>query len=138
MEAAIGALRSASVIFVVVAVLFGTYVHRLAKITASAAALAAAATAAESLGDTGWDCTGAGPHWDAAEEAAARAVATRTAATSSASAIDYTLAADPSCTVVASVTVAAAGARRWLEATAVACRPTRAAAAAGWTLAPPC
>ena len=135
MDTAIGALRSAGVIFVVVAVAFGTYIHQVARITASGAAMAAATAAAQSLDSAGWDCTDAGAPWDVAVEAAARAAAARTAANS---ATDYSLATDSGCTVVASVRVGAAGARTWLEATAVACRPTRAAGATGWALAPTC
>lgn len=138
MDTAIGALRTAGVVFVVVAVAFGTYIHQVARITASGAAMAAATAAAQSLDSAGWDCTDAGAPWEAAVEAAARAAAARTAASSAATATDYTLATDPGCTVVASVRVGAAGARTWLEATAVACRPTRAAGATGWALAPTC
>ena len=138
MDTAIGALRSAGVVFVVVAVAFGTYIHQVARITASGAAMAAATAAAQSLDSAGWDCTDVGAPWEAAVEAAARAAAARTAASSAATATDYSLATDPGCTVVASVRVGAAGARTWLEATAVACRPTRAAGATGWALAPTC
>ena len=138
MDTAIGALRTATVIFVVVAVAFGTYIHQVARITASSAALAAATAAVQSLDSAGWDCTDAGAQWEAAVEAAARAAAARTAATSAATATDYALRTDPGCTVVASVRVGAAGARAWLEATAVACRPTRAAGATGWALTPTC
>ena len=138
MDTAIGALRSAGVIFVVVAVAFGTYIHQVARITASGAAMAAATAAAQSLDSAGWDCTDAGAPWEVAVDAAARAAAARTAANSAATATDYSLATDRGCTVVASVRVGAAGARTWLEATAVACRPTRAAGATGWALAPTC
>ena len=104
----------------------------------SGAALAAATAAAQTLDAADWDCTDAGPQWEAAVSAAAQAAAARTAHSSAATATDYTLATDAGCTVVASVRVGAAGARRWLEATAVACAPTRAAAASGWTLTPTC
>jgi hypothetical protein len=138
MDTALGSLRTVGVVFVVVALAFGAYVHQVARITASGAALAAATAAAQTLDSTDWDCTGSGPHWEAAVEAAARAAVARTASTSAATATDYTLATDAGCTVVASVRVGAAGARTWLEATAVACRPTRAAGAAGWDLTPTC
>ena len=138
MDTAIGALRTAGVIFVVVAVAFGTYIHQVARITASGAAMAAATAAVQSLDSAGWDCADSGAQWEAAVEAAARAAAARTAASSAATATDYQLATDPGCTVVASVRVGAAGARTWLEATAVACRPTRAAGATGWAHAPTC
>ena len=138
METAIGALRTVGVVFVVVALMFGTYVHHIARITASSAALAAATAAAQTLDSADWDCTDSGLHWEAAVESAARAAAARTASSSAATATDYTLATDAGCTVVASVRVGAAGARRWLEATAVACAPTRAARATGWALTPTC
>ena len=138
METAIGALRTVGVVFVVVALLFGAFIHQIARITASSAALAAATAAAQTLDSADWDCTDSGLDWDAAVEAAARAAATRTARSSAATATDYTLATDAGCTVVASVRVGAAGARRWLEATAVACAPTQAAAATGWALTPTC
>ena len=138
MDTAIGALRTVGVIFVVVAVAFGTYAHQVARITASGAAMAAATAAVQSLDSAGWDCTDSGAQWEAAVDAAARAAAARTAASSGATATDYTLIADSGCTVMASVRVGAAGARAWLEATAVACRPTRAAGTTGWALAPAC
>ena len=138
MDAAIGALRTASVIFVVVAVAFGIYIHQVARVTASGAAMAAATAAAQSLDSAGWDCTESGAQWEAAADAAARAAAARTAASSAATATDYTLTVDAGCTVVASVRVGAAGARTWLEAAAVACRPTQAAGATGWTPTPAC
>ena len=138
MDTAIGTLRTAGVIFVVVAVAFGIYIHQVARITASAAAMAAATAGAQSLDSAGWDCTESGAQWEAAVESAARAAAARTAASSAATATGYTLATDSRCTVVASVRVGAAGARTWLEATAVACRPTRATGATGWALAPAC
>lgn len=138
METAITALRTAGLLLVVVAVLFGAYIREVADITASAAAVAAAQAAAESLDETGWDCADTGAPWDAASEAAARAAANRTAAATTATAADYSLAAAPDCTVVASVTVAAAGARTWLQATAAACAPTRAGAERGWSLQPAC
>lgn len=138
MDTAFGALRTTAMIFVVVAISFGVYLHQLARITASTAAVAAATAAAQTLDGRGWDCTETHAGWDAAEEAAARAAAARTGIRSAATATGYTLSAEPSCTVVATVTVGAAGARRWLEATAVACRPSRAADIAGWVVAPPC
>ena len=138
METSIAALRTAGVVFVVVAVLFGIYVREVADITASAAAVAAAQAAAESLDETGWDCADTGTPWDTAHQAAARAAAERTAAGTTATATDYSLAAAPDCTVVASVTVAAAGAHTWLQATAAACAPTRAATERGWSLKPAC
>lgn len=138
MDTAFAALRTTAMIFVVVAISLGIYLHQLARITASTAAVAAATAAAQVLDDTGWDCTETHIGWATAEEAAARAAAARTGARSSATATGYTLTAEPSCTVVATVTVGAAGARTWLEATAVACRPSRAASATGWALAPPC
>ena len=136
MDTALAALRTTAMIFVVVAVSFGVYLHQVARITASTAAVAAATAAAQVLDGTGWDCTDTHASWTDAEEAAARAAAVRTRARSATTATDYTLTAEPSCTVVATVTVG--GAPRWLEATAVACRPARAAFAAGWALAPPC
>lgn len=138
MDTAFAALRTTALIFVVVAVSFGIYLHQVARITASTAAVAAATAAAQVLDGASWDCTDAHPGWAEAEESAARAAATRTGARSAATATGYTLTAEPSCTVVATVTVGAAGARAWLEATAVACRPSRAASATGWALAPPC
>jgi len=138
MDTAVAALRTTAMIFVVVAICFGIYLHQLARITASTAAVAAATAAAQALDKAGWDCTETHTGWAAAEEAAAQAAAARTGARSSATATGYTLTAEPSCTVVAAVTVGAAGARRWLEATAVACRPSRAADVAGWVVAPPC
>lgn len=138
MDTAFAVLRTTAVIFVAVAVSFGIYLHQLARITASTAAVAAATAAAQALDGTGWDCTDSHTGWARAEEAAARAAATRTGARSAATATGYTLTAGPSCTVVATVTVGAAGARRWLEATAVACRPSQAASTTGWAVAPPC
>ena len=138
MDTAFAALRTIAMLFVVVAISFGIYLHQLARITASTAAVAAATAAAQALDKAGWDCTETHTGWADAEEAAARAAAARTGARSAATATGYTLTAEPSCTVVATVTVGAAGARRWLEATAVACRPSRAADVAGWVVAPPC
>lgn len=138
MDIAIAALRTTAVIFVVVSISLGIYVHQVAKITASAAAVAAANAAAQVLDDASWDCTDTHPRWPDAEVAAARAAATRTGGRSAATATGYTLTADPSCTVVATVTAGAAGARRWLEASAIACQPARAAHAGGWTVVPPC
>ncbi len=138
MDTAFAALRTTATIFVVVAISFGVYLHQVARITASTAAVAAATAAAQSLEGTGWDCTDTHTGWAEAEKAAARAAAARTGARSAATATGYTLTAEPSCTVVATVTVGAAGVRSWLEATAVACRPSRAAYATGWALTPPC
>ena len=138
MDTAFGALRTTAMIFVVVAVSFGVYLHQVARITASTAAVAAATAATHVLDGTGWDCTDSHTGWAGAEEAAARAAAARTGARSAATTTGYTLTAEPSCTVVAAVTVGAAGARRWLEATAVACRPSRAAHATGWVVEAPC
>lgn len=138
MDTAFAALRTTAMIFVVVAVGFGVYLHQVARITASASAVAAATAAVRVLDDTGWDCTDSHAGWAEAEGAAARAAAARTGSQSAATATGYTLTAEPSCTVVATVTVGAAGVRTWLEATAVACRPSRAAYATGWALAPPC
>ena len=138
MDTAYGALHTTAMIFVVVAVSFGIYLHQLARITSSTAAVAAATAAVQVLDDTDWDCTDTHTGWADAEKAAARAAAARTGARSAATATGYTLTAEPSCTVVATVTVGAAGVGSWLEATAVACRPSRAAYATGWALAPPC
>lgn len=138
MDTAFAALRVTAVIFVVVAISFGVYLHQVARIAASTAAVAAAAAATQILDGTGWDCTDTHPGWPDAEEAAARAAVMRTRAHSATTATGYTLAAEPSCTVVASVTVGAAGARSWLEATAVACRPSRAAFDTGWAISQPC
>lgn len=138
MDTAFAALRTTAMIFVVVAISFGVYLHQMARITASTAAVAAATAATRVLDDSGWDCTDTHTGWVDAEKAAARAAVARTGARTAATATGYTLTAEPSCTVVATVTVGAAGARRWLEATAVACRPSRAAYATGWVLAPPC
>ena len=138
MDTAFAALRTTAMIFVVVAISFGVYLHQMARITASTAAVAAATAATRVLEDSGWDCTDTHTGWADAEEAAARAAAARTGARSAATATGYTLTAEPSCTVVATVTVGAAGVRRWLEATAVACQPSRAADVAGWVVTPPC
>ena len=138
MDTSFAVLRITAMIFVVVAISFGIYLHQVARITASTAAVAAATAAARTLDGTGWDCTDTHTGWAEAEEAAARAAAARTGARSAATATGYTLTAEPSCTVVATVTVGAAGVHRWLEASAVACRPTRAAYVTGWALAPPC
>ena len=138
MDTAFGALRTTAMIFVVVAVSFGVYLHQVARITASTAAVAAATAATQVLDYADWDCTDTHDSWDDAASAAARAAAARTGERSAATSTDYTLTAAPSCTVVATVTVGAAGVRTWLEATAVACRPSRAAYTTGWALAPPC
>ena len=138
MDTAFAGLRTTAMIFVVVAVSFGVYLHQVARITASTAAVAAATAATRVLDEAGWDCTDTHAGWAEAEEAAARAAATRTGSRSAATATGYTLTAEPSCTVVATVTVGAAGVHSWLEATAVACQPSRAAFATGWALPPPC
>lgn len=138
MDSAFAALRTTAMIFVVVAVSFGVYLHQVSRITASTAAVAAATAATRVLDEAGWDCTDTHTGWAHAEEAAAQAAATRTGDRSATTATGYTLTSEPSCTVVATVTVGAAGVRRWLEATAVACRPSRAAFATGWALPPPC
>lgn len=138
MDTAIGALRTGGVVLVVVALAFGAYIHQVARITASGAALAAVTAAAQTLDSTDWDCLDSGPRWEAAVTASARAAAAHTASSSAATATDYTLATDAGCTVVASVRVGAAGARAWLEATAIACRHTRAAGGSGWDLTPTC
>ncbi|MYI35909.1 MAG: hypothetical protein F4118_05710 [Acidimicrobiaceae bacterium] len=138
METAFAALRTTAMIFVVVAISFGIYLHQLARITASTAAVAAATAAAQSLDKASWDCTETHTGWAEAQKAAAQAAATRTRARSAATATGYTLTTEPSCTVVATVTVGAAGVHRWLEATAAACRPSRVAYTPGWAVAPPC
>ena len=138
MDTAFGALRTTAMIFVVVAVSFGVYLHQVARITASTAAVAAATAATQVLDSAEWDCTDTHPRWADADTAAARAAASRTGQRSAATSTDYALTAAPSCTVVATVTVGAAGVRTWLEATAVACRPSRSAHTTGWALAPPC
>ena len=138
MDTAFAGLRTTAIIFVVVAISFGVYLHQVARITASTAAVAAATAAAQALDGTGWDCTDTHPRWSDAQEAAATAAAARTGARSAATATGYTLTAEASCTVVATVTTGAAGVRSWLEATAVACRPSRSAHAVGWTTTPSC
>ena len=138
MDSAVAALRVTFVVIVVVVVVFGVYLHQLGEITAATAAAAAAGEAVNTLDRTDWDCTQAGPHWQAATEAAAAAAATRTANTSAAIATDFSLSADPACSVIATVTVSAAGARSWLHAKAAACRPTRASFTTGLALPEPC
>ena len=138
MESAVVAIRTTVVVFVAVAVLFGTYLHQMARITATSAAAAAATAAALSLDHTGWDCTDTDPNWQTAQAAAATAAVRRTDAAASAVAVDFSLAGSPGCTVVAAVQVAAAGAHRWLHARAVACATTRISTQRGWTLPPPC
>ena len=54
METAFAALRTTAMIFVVVAISLGIYLHQLARITASTAAVAAATAAAQSLDKAGW------------------------------------------------------------------------------------
>lgn len=138
MDTAVANLRITFVVIVVVAVLFGIYLHQLAQITAGTAAAAAVAAAARTLDDADWDCTDSGPHWQTATEAAAAAATARTSGSSAATATDFSLTADPSCSVIATVTVSAAGARYWLHAQAGACRPTRASFTAGLALPAPC
>ena len=137
MDTAIGALRSVGVIFVVVAVAFGTYIHQVARITASGAAMAAATAAAHPstpqagtaptpapVGGRGrGGCPGSrGPHRGQLGRHGHRLLAGHRSR----------------------MHCGGLGARRgrrartWLEATAVACRPTRAAGATGWALAPTC
>jgi len=137
-DTAIGMLRTTVVIFAVVAVLFGIYIRQLAEITSAAAASVGVGAAAAVLDAGDWDCTTTDPLWPSADRAAFDAVAARVAAGPSTVATDYTLTAAPSCTLVATVTVAAAGARSWLEATSVVCRPTRSAHNSGWALPAPC
>ena len=138
MDTAVANLRITFVVIVVMAVLFGVYLHQLARITAGTAAAAAVAAAAHNLDNTDWDCTDSSPHWQTATEAAAAAAAARTSGSSAAIATDFSLTADPSCSVIATVTVSAAGARYWLHARAAACRPTRASFTAGLALPEPC
>lgn len=138
METAFATLRTSALIFVVVGISFGIYLHQVARITASSAAVAAATAAAQVLDGAGWDCSDSHSGWLRAETAGAAAAVARTRSRSATTATGYALTAEPSCTVVASVTVGAAGVHRWLEATAAACRPSRAASASGWTLASPC
>ena len=138
MDTAVANLRITFVVIVVAAVLFGVYLHQLAQITAGTAAAAAVAAAAHNLDSTDWDCTGSSPHWPTATEAAAAAAVARTSGSSAATATDFSLTADPSCSVIATVTVSAAGARYWLHARAAACRPTRASFTTGLALPEPC
>ncbi|MYE64438.1 MAG: hypothetical protein F4231_00750 [Acidimicrobiaceae bacterium] len=138
MDTAIASLRITFVVIVVVSVLFGVYLHQLAQITAGTAAAAAVAAAANALDNSNWDCTDSGPHWRTATEAAATAAVARTLGSSAATATDFSLTADPSCSVIATVTGSAAGARYWLHARAAACRPTRASFTAGLALPAPC
>ena len=136
MDTAVASLRITFVVIVVVAVLFGVYLHQLAQITAGTAAAAAVAAAAHTLDSTDWDCTDSSPHWQTATAAAAALA--RTSGSSAATATDFSLTADPSCSLIATVTVSAAGARYWLHAKAAACRPTRASFTAGLALPEPC
>ena len=138
MDTAVANLRITFVVIVVMAVLFGVYLHQLARITAGTAAAAAVAAAAHTLDNTGWDCTETSPHWPTATQTAAAAAVARTAGSSAATATDFSLTADPSCSLIATVTVSAAGARYWLHARAAACRPTRASFTAGLALPEPC
>ena len=138
MDTAVASLRITFVVIIVVSVLFGIYLHQLAQITAGTAAAAAVAAAAHTLDHTDWDCTDSSPHWQTATEAAAAAAAARTSGSSAATATNFSLTADPSCSVIATVTVSAAGARYWLHARAAACRPTRASFTAGLALPEPC
>lgn len=138
MDSAVAALRVVFVVIVVVAVVFGVYLHRLAAITAATAAAAAAADAVHTLDQTEWDCTETSPQWQSATEAAALAAAARTSGTSATLATGFSLSADPSCSVIATVTVSAAGARYLLHAKAAACRPARASFTTGLALPKPC
>ncbi len=138
MDSAIAAVRIVWVVIVVVVVTFGIYLHQLAHITAATAAAAAVGEAVHTLDRTDWDCTPSGPDWQAAAQAAAIAAAARTSGTSAAVATDFSLSADPSCSMIATVTVTAAGARRLLHAKAAACRPSRASFTTGLALPEPC
>lgn len=138
MDSAVAALRVTFVVIVVVVVVFGVYLHQLGEITAATAAATAAGAAVSTLDKTDWDCTDSNPHWQAATEAAAVAAATRTANSSAAVATDFSLSVDPACSVIATVTVSAAGARSLLHAKAAACRPARASFTTGLALPEPC
>ncbi len=138
MDTAIAALRIVFVVIVVVVVIFGVYLHQLAEITAATAAAVAVGEAVHTLDETDWDCTASGPDWQAAAAAGAVAAAARTSGTSAAIATDFSLSADPSCSVIATVTVTAAGARSLLHAKAAACRPSRASFTSGLALPEPC
>jgi len=94
MDTAFAALRATAMIFVVVAISFGTYLHQLARITASTAAVAAATAAAQTLDRAAWDCTETHTGWAGAVEAAARAAAARTGARSAATATGIAAAAE--------------------------------------------
>ena len=139
MDGAVGVLRVVAVLFAVVGVCFGLYVRGVARIAAGAAATAAASAAADSLsGQAAWDCSTSGDAWDEARDAAAAAVTARTAELAAVTPVRLDLSASQGCIVLASVTVAAAGARAWLHASAVACRPAGAASTLGWAITPPC
>ena len=103
MDTAVANLRITFVVIVVVTVLFGVYLHQLAQITAGTAAAAAVAEAAHILDNTDWDCTDSSPHWPTTIEAAAAAALARTSGSSAATATDFSLTADPSCSVIATV-----------------------------------
>lgn len=139
MDGAVGVLRVVAALFAVVGITFGLYVRGVARIAAGAAATAAAAAAADSLSaEAGWDCSASGDAWDNARAEAAAAVTARTAELAAVTPVRLELAASPGCVVLASVTVAAAGARSVLHDSAVACRPAGAASTLGWTVTPPC
>ena len=141
MDAAVTVLRTTATLFIVVAITFGVYLHRTARIAAGSAAVAAAAAAVQQLdlhSGAGWDCTQSGPNWDRAVRAAAEAAAARTAALTGATATAIEVSAGPACVLLARVTVGVAGVRSWLEASALACRPAAAAGAVRWGVDPPC
>ncbi len=138
MDTAYAVLQTTAMIFLAVSISFGVYLHQVAKVTASTAAVAAANAAVQVLESSDWDCSDTHAAWHQAVEAGAGAAAVRAEARSSGVATSYQILAEPSCTVLATVTVGVAGVRSWLEASAVACRPARPAAATGWVLTPPC
>ncbi len=138
MDTAYAAMHTTAMIFLTVSISFGVYLHQVAKVTASSAAVAAATAAVQVLEQSDWNCSDTHAAWPQAETAGAVAAATRTSARSAATATGYQLFAEPSCTVLARVTVGVAGVHSWLEASSVACRPVRAGDATGWALTPPC
>ena len=141
MDAAVTVLRTTATLFIVVGIAFGIYLHRTARIAAGSAAVAAASAAAQHLdlaSGPGWDCTQSGPSWHQAEQAAAKAAAARTEALTAATATAIEVSVGPACVLLARVTVGVAGVRSWLEASALACRPTAAAGAVRWGVDPPC
>ncbi len=138
MDTVYAALHTTAMIFLAVSISFGVYLHQVAKATASAAAVAAANAAVQVLEHSDWNCSDQHAAWPDAVQAGTVAAAARTDDRSAATATQYQMFAEPSCTVLASVTVGVAGVRSWLEASAVACRPARPVGPTGWTLAPPC